>query len=73
MATVRRLYHRTDRWAKNLSRTRYAALLGVSSAVGILVIGLLISRDVFLLRALTMGTVMFALEAVFGRFQATEE
>lgn len=73
MATVRRLYRRVDQWARDLSQPRYAVLLGASSAIGVLTIGLLISEDVLLVQALTIGVVMFTLEAAFGKFQAAEE
>ena len=73
MDAVRRQYNRVDNWARNLSRARYAALLGASSAVGVLSIGLLLSEDVLLAQALTMGVVMFALEVTFGTFQTAEE
>jgi hypothetical protein len=73
MTTVRRLYCQTDRWARNLSQTRYAALLGASSTIGALVIGFLISRELLLFQALTMGFVMFTLEIVFEKFHTTEE
>ncbi len=72
MATVRRLFRRADQWARGLSRTRYAALLGASAAIGVLTVGLLISQEVLLVQALTMGGVMFALEVTFGQFQGTD-
>ena len=73
MDALRRQYNRVDKWARNLSHARYAALLGASSAVGVLVIGLLLSEDLLLVQALSMGVVMFALEVTFGTFQMTEE
>ncbi|USZ73307.1 hypothetical protein [Natronosalvus halobius] len=73
MNAVTRLYRRTDEWAKGLSRVRHAALLGTSAGVGVLTVGLLLSGDLPLVQALTMGLVMFSLECAFGAFQTTEE
>ena len=61
-----------DRWARDLSHTRYAVLLGASAAIGVLVIGFLLLQEFLLLRALTMGVVMFGLEYTFGAFQTTD-
>jgi len=58
-----------DRWARDLSRTRYAVLLGASAAIGVLVVSFLLFQEFLLLRALTMGVVMFGMEYAFGAFQ----
>jgi len=62
------LYNRADEWARGLSRGRYAALLGASPGVGVLAVGLALSGDVLLVRALTMALVMFGLEYTFRAF-----
>lgn len=61
-----------DRWASGLSRTRYAVLLGASASIGVLAVGFLLSQTLFLLRALTIGVVMFGLEYTFEEFQTTD-
>jgi len=65
------LYERADEWARGLSRGRYAALLGASAGVGVLAVGLALSGDVLLVRALTMALVMFGLEYTFGAFSGS--
>ena len=72
MVPVRRVYNQADHWARDLSRARYAALLGASAAIGVLIVGLLLSQEFYLVQSLTMGVVMFALEFAFGKFQTTE-
>ena len=72
MVPVKRYYNQVDNWARDLSRARYAAFLGVSAAIGVLIVGLLLSQEFFLVQAVTMGVVMFALEFAFGKFQTTE-
>ncbi|WMT09723.1 hypothetical protein NP511_08850 [Natrinema thermotolerans] len=42
------------------------------TGIGVLAAGFLLSRDLLLLRALTMALVMFGLEYAFGRFGANE-
>ncbi|MFC7232780.1 hypothetical protein ACFQMM_18125 [Saliphagus sp. GCM10025308] len=73
MNAVTRLYRRTDEWAKGLSHVQYAALLGMSAGVGVLVVGVTLSDEFLLVQALTMGLVMFSLECVFGKYQTTGE
>ncbi|GAB3702065.1 hypothetical protein [Halorubrum pallidum] len=73
MDTAKRLYDRGDEWVRGLSRGRYAALLGASAAGGVLVVGVLLSGEVLLARALTMALVMFGLEYAFGAFQPSED
>lgn len=72
MSHFKRIYNQVDRWAGDLSRTRYAVLLGASAVIGVLIVGLLLSQELYLVRSLTMGVVMFALEVAFGKFQTTE-
>ncbi|WP_455449871.1 hypothetical protein [Natrinema thermotolerans] len=72
MRGVKRLYERTDAWLRGLSRGPYAAVLGLMTGIGVLAAGYLLSRDLLLLRALTMALVMFGLEYAFGRFGANE-
>lgn len=73
MNAVKALYNRADDWAKGLSRASYAALLGLSAGIGVLVVNLLLSVEFALIQALTMALVMFSLECVFGIHQTTEE
>lgn len=73
MHTAKRLYNRVDKWARGLSRGRYAALLGATAAAGILGVGLLLGGDILLVRALTMALVMFGLEYTFGAFRPSED
>ena len=73
MTTVKRLYNRSDEWLRGLSRRQYAVFLGVSTSVGVLVAGLLVSGELPLVQALMMALVMFGLECVFGLHQTTEE
>jgi hypothetical protein len=69
---MRRLYDRGDALLKNLSRGAYAVFLGASTGVGVLVAGLLVSRELLLVQALTVGLVMFGLECAFGLHQTTD-
>jgi len=46
MSDTRQLYHRLDRWVRNLSRIQYAILGGVTSALSVLAIGFLLSDSV---------------------------
>ena len=71
MTTVKGLYDRADEWSRGLSRGRYAAVLGASAGVGVLAVGLLLSGDLILVRALTMALVMFGLEYAFGAFSGS--
>ena len=71
VTAIRGLYERVDEWARGLSRGRYAALLGASAGVGVLAVGLALSGDVLLVRALTMALVMFGLEYTFGAFSGS--
>jgi hypothetical protein len=73
MGPARRRFDELDRWARSLSRFRYAVLLGVSAAIGVLVVGLLLSQELYVVQALTMGVVLLVLEYVFGKFQTTEQ
>ncbi|WP_135534812.1 hypothetical protein [Halostella pelagica] len=73
MATVKRLYNRSDEWLKGLSRGPYAVFLGISGGVGVLIAGLLVSKDLLLVQALTIALVMFSLEYAFGLHQTTDE
>jgi len=73
MASVKRLYGRCDEWLKSLSRGPYAGFLGASGGIGVLVAGLLVSGELFVVQALAMALVMFSLECVFGLHQTTEE
>lgn len=66
-------YHRADEWARSLPRGRYALLLGLSSGIGVLLVGLLVSQELFVVQALTMALVLFGLEYTFGRFQTPDE
>jgi len=72
MVPVRRLFKQVDQWARGLSRARYAGLLGASAAFGVLIVGLLLSEEWYIVQALTMGFVMLALEYAFGKFQMEE-
>jgi hypothetical protein len=72
MVPIPHVIKKADRWARGLSRTRYAVLLGASAAIGVLAVGFLLSREFLLLRALTIGGVMFGLEYAFGTFQTTD-
>ncbi len=72
MVPIPRVIKQADRWARGLSRIRYAVLLGVSAAIGVLVVGFLLSREFLLLRALTIGVVMFGLEYAFEGFQTAD-
>ncbi|POG54152.1 hypothetical protein [Haloferax marisrubri] len=72
MVPVKKFYNRVDDWARDLSRVRYAALLGASTAIGVLIVGLLLGQEFYLVQAVTMGVVMFALEFAYGKFQTTE-
>jgi hypothetical protein len=67
------LYARADEWARGLSRGRYAAVLGASAGGGILAVGLALSGELLLVRALTMAVVMFGLEYAFGAFSGPNE
>ena len=73
MVPVRRFFNQVDQWARDLSRVRYAAFLGASAAIGVFIVGLLLSEEWYLVQAFTMGVVMFALEYAFGKFQTTDE
>ena len=73
MDIVRRSYNRTDEWLKSLSQGQYGVVLGLSAGVGMLVMGLLIADELYLVRAITIALVMFGLEYVFGLHQTTEE
>ena len=73
MISVKRLYSRCDEWLKSLSRGPYAAFLGVSSGIGVLVAGILMSRDLLVVQALAVALVVFGLECAFGLHQTTEE
>lgn len=68
MNAVTSVYRRCDAWAKGLSRGAYAALLGISGATGVLLVGFLFG-EFTLWRALAMGLVFFGLEYAFGKFQ----
>jgi hypothetical protein len=72
MSPVRRIFNYADQWARGLSRARYAVFLGASAAIGVLVVGGLLSEQLYLVQAFTMGVVMFALEYAFGKVQTTE-
>ena len=72
MTAVRQYFYQADQWARNLSRGRYAILLGASAAIGVLIVGLLLGQEFYVLQALTMGIVLFALEYAFGKYQSTE-
>lgn len=65
-SSVRRFYERADRWVRSLSQGQYAIFLGLSAGVGVLIAGLAISRELFVLQSLTMAVVMFGLEYKFG-------
>ncbi|WP_049982721.1 hypothetical protein [Halorubrum sp. BV1] len=73
MVTGTELYDRGDGWVRDLSRGRYAALLGASAAVGVLGVGVLVDGEVLLARALTMALVMFGLEYTFGAFRPSDD
>ncbi|WP_123536655.1 hypothetical protein [Halosimplex salinum] len=70
---LRRLYGHSDEWVRNISRGPYAVLLGLSGAVGVLAVGLLLSRELLLVQAFAMAFVLFGLEYTFGAFRATDE
>ncbi|MFD1646912.1 hypothetical protein [Haloarchaeobius litoreus] len=72
MSFIRRLFNQVDQWASNLSRARYAVFLGASAATGVLVVGLLLSEELYIVQAVAMGVVMLVLEYTFGKFQAAE-
>lgn len=67
-----RLYDAGDEWLRGLSRGQYAVVLGVSGEVGVLAVGLLLSGDLLVVQAVTMGLVLFGLEYAFGSFQADD-
>lgn len=73
MSSVKRLYNRSDAWLRDLSRRAYAVFLGASGGVGVLIAGLLISRELLLVQAITITLVMFGLECVFGLHQPSDE
>ena len=73
MVTAKGLYDRGDEWVRELSRGRYAALLGASAAVGVLGVGVALNGEILLARALTMALVMFGLEYTFGAFRPSDD
>ena len=73
MISIRRLFNRVDQWARNLSRAQYAVFLGASAAIGVLIVGLLLSEELYVIQAFTMGVVLLVLEYAFGKFQSTEK
>lgn len=73
MNAVKRLYDRTDKWLRGLSRVPYAVFLGTSAGIGVFVVGLPLSKEFVFVEAVTMALVVFGLECVFGLHQMTEE
>ena len=57
MSTARRLYGRVEEWARNLSRLKYALVVGLTTAIGILVISSAL-REARLFDAVLMGITM---------------
>ena len=53
------LYHRLDEWVRSLSRTRYAGLAGVLSAVVMVTVGMLL-RESLIVETIAMGVSMAA-------------
>ncbi|WP_248516238.1 hypothetical protein [Salinarchaeum laminariae] len=72
MGAVKRLYARSDEWARGLSRGRYAALLAVAAATGVFVVGVALSGELPVVSALTMGFVLGGLEYGFGWWQDSD-
>ena|GEM_PF-486802 len=72
-SSIRQLFGRADQWARGLSRLRYAVLLGASAATGVLIVGLVLSAELYVLQAVTMGVVLVALEYAFGAFQTPQQ
>jgi hypothetical protein len=72
MNTIKRLYSRADSWLRGLSRVPYAFVLGTSAGGGVLVVGLLLSKEFVFVEAITMALVTFGLECVFGLHQTAE-
>ena len=73
MVPTLHVINQADRWARGLSNTWYAVLLGASAAIGLLAVGFLLSQEFLLVRALTIGVVMFGLEYTFEAFQTTDD
>ena len=57
MSDIRQQYHRLDGWVRDLSRIRYAVLVGLTSAFSVLAIGMLMSDSVTF-EAVAMGLSM---------------
>ena len=57
MDNARQLYRRLDNSVRNLSRGAYAVLVGLISAMGVFVVGLLMGDDMTF-QAVTMGISM---------------
>ncbi|KYH26327.1 hypothetical protein HAPAU_14240 [Halalkalicoccus paucihalophilus] len=68
MGNTKRLYHRVDEWARNLSRIGYAGLVGVVSVVSVLLVGALFG-DSTIIEALTTG---FTLAILFYAFNPNQ-
>lgn len=62
--SFKRLYHRFDGWARDLSRARYAAFVGAVSTVSYLSVGTLVGESV-LIEALAMGVTLGVLFYAF--------
>lgn len=65
MSTTKQLYHRVDEWARNLSRLRYATLVGVISLSSYLLVGALLGESVTI-EAFTMGLTLAILFYAFN-------
>jgi hypothetical protein len=59
MSDIRQQYRRLDVWMRNLSRIRYAVLVGSTSALAVLVLGTIVSDSVTF-EAIAMGLSMTA-------------
>ncbi|EMA45185.1 hypothetical protein C448_07819 [Halococcus morrhuae DSM 1307] len=69
---MKRLYNCIDEWLRDLSRRRYAAFVGTSAGIGVLIVELSLNANFPIISALTVGLVIFSLECAFGLLQATE-
>ncbi len=54
MDVLQQTYHRVDDWVRRLSRTRYAVLVGVVSAVGVWIVSLF-TNSLNLFYAIALG------------------
>jgi hypothetical protein len=60
------LYNRINAWLRGLSRGKYAVFLGLSGGAGVLIAGLLLNTEFFLVQALMMAAVIFSWSTLLG-------